>query len=116
MKKKTDKDNSKKVAIAELRDEFKRHTTTLMEHMTKEVKTVAEGYGALSSKLNNIDERLSKIESTFFKNEWAIESIKNKAGTIDTKIDRIENAVLDISNAIKDHGNRITKLEEKIAV
>lgn len=69
MKKKIDKDNSKNNVIAELRDGFKRHTTALMEHMTKEVKTIAEGHGALSSKLNNIDERLSKIESTFFKNE-----------------------------------------------
>lgn len=55
MKKKADKNNSKKDAIVELKDEFKRHASALMEHMTKEVKTIAEGHSALSSKLNNID-------------------------------------------------------------
>lgn len=93
-----------------------REIRVLLEDIRHSVKTVAESHGALSSKLNNIDERLSKIESTFFKNEWAIESIKNKVGTVDTKLDRIENVVLDINNGIKDHGKRVTKLEEKVFV
>jgi len=93
-----------------------RETRVLLEDIHQQVKTVAEGHGALSSKLNSVDERLSKIESTFFKNEWAIESIKNKAGTIDTKIDRIENVVLDISSSVKTHEKRITRIEEKVIV
>lgn len=93
-----------------------RETRVLLEEIHQQVKTVAEGHGALSSKLNSVDERLSKIESTFFKNEWTIESIKNKVGTIDTKIDRIESAVLDISNSVKTHEKRIAKLEEKVLV
>ena len=93
-----------------------RGTRVLLEDINHSVKTIAEGHSALSSKLNNIDERLSKIESTFFKNEWAIESIKSKVGTIDTKLDRIENVVLDTNNTIKEHGKRITKVEEKVFV
>lgn len=89
-------------------------TRVLLEKIHSDVKTVAEGHGVLSSKLTNIDERLSKIESTFFKNEWAIESIKSKVGTIDTKLDRIENVVLDISGAVKERGKRITSIEEKV--
>lgn len=96
--------------------DLEQKTRVLLEEVRHGLNTIAEGHGALSSKLNNIDERLSKIESTFFKNEWAIESIKNKVGTIDTKLDRIENVVLDINNTIKDHGKRITKLEEKALV
>ena len=41
----------KKDAASELKGEFKRHTTVLMEHMTKEVKTIAEGHGARMKKL-----------------------------------------------------------------
>ncbi len=106
--KKNDKTPKTKPADSE------RETRVLLEDIRHSVKTVAENHSGLSSKLNNIDDRLSKIESTFFKNEWAIESIKNKVGTIDTKIDRIESVVLDINNTIKDNGKRITKLEEKV--
>ncbi len=98
-----------------------RETRVLLGKIHSEVKTIAEGHGALASKLGDIDKRLSKIESNSFKNEWNIESIKSKAGTIDTKVDRIEkeletvkNALLDISKSAKDHGKRITKLEEKV--
>ena len=119
--KKAKKSNTNKSIISEIKEEFKRHMGTLMEQMRKEVKTVAEGHGAVISKLNDVDNRLSKIESNSFKNEMNIESIKSKTGTIDTKVDRIErelgtvkNAILDMSKTTKNYEKRIEKLEEKV--
>lgn len=122
MKRKTPKNNSSnKDIVAEIEGRFKRHTGVLMEQMSKEVKTVAEGHSVIVSKLDDVDNRLSKIESNSFKNEMNIESIKSKTGTIYTKVDRIErdlntvkNAVLDMSKTTKDNEVRIVKLEEKV--
>ncbi|MFH1996703.1 MAG: hypothetical protein ABIJ27_06865 [Candidatus Omnitrophota bacterium] len=122
MEKKAPKNNSKnKDMITEIKEEFKRHTGVLMEQMREEVKTAAEGHSAIVLKLDGVDNRLSKIESNSFKNEMNIESIKSKAGTIDTKVDRIErdlntvkNAVLDMRKTTKDHEKRVEKLEEKV--
>lgn len=91
-----------------------RETRVLLEDIRMQVQTVAEGHDVLSRKLDDIDGRFGKIESTFFKNEWTLESIKSKTGTIDQKIDRIESAVLDISNVMKDQTRRVTRLEENI--
>ena len=95
-----------------------RETQVLLEKIHSEVKTIAEGHSGIISKLDDVDKRLSKIESNSFKNEMNIESIKSKTGTIDTKLDRIEkevgfikNAVLDVSKSVKDQDKRIEKLE-----
>lgn len=114
MRKKSRISKSKKV-------DFERETRVLLEKIHSEVKTVAEGHSTLVSKIDDVDNRLSKIESNSFKNEMNIEAIKSKTGTIDIKTDRIErelgavkNAVLDISKTTKDHEKRITKVEEKV--
>ncbi len=55
MKKNEKKNNSTdKDVISEIKEEFKRHTTALMEHMTKEVKTVTEQYGGLAKQKKRV--------------------------------------------------------------
>lgn len=113
-----------------LKFDSQRETRVLLEKIHSEVRTVAEGHGALVSKLDvvdtrldEVDNRLGKIEANSFKTEMNIESIKSKVGTIDIKADRIEreletvkNAVIDIGAVTKGHEKRIKKVEEKLEI
>jgi len=77
----------------------KNETRVLLEDIRHQVKTVAEGHGAIIRKLD---------ENT---------QILNDHGQ---RLDRIEMVLTDTNDRVKtiekDHGTRITKLEEKVFV
>jgi len=49
--------------ISEIKEGFKRHTSALMEHMTKEVKIVAEGHGILVKKIDKVGSGLDELKN-----------------------------------------------------
>ncbi len=85
--------------IPEIKEEFKRHTNILMEQMKHEVKTVAEGHGAIIRKLEEHDKRFDEHDKKFAKIELELQSISM--------------AVMEISHDTKGHEKRIKKVEEK---
>ena len=102
MKKENNKTNPKDDVISEIREEFKRHTTALMEHMTKEVKTVAEGHGVIIKKLEEHDKKFTKIESELDTISMAVMDTSERVKSIEKKVDS--------------HEARIKKVEEKVFV
>jgi peptidoglycan hydrolase CwlO-like protein len=112
---------SKKDIVAEIREEFKRHATILMEHMTKEVKTVAEGHSALAKKLEDHDKRFDRIESDLTNVKSELHKVKSDVSSIRSELTAVSAAVMDTSQSVKaiekkigDHETRITKAEEKV--
>jgi chromosome segregation ATPase len=105
-------------------------TRVLLEEVRHGLKTVAEGHGLLTNRLDGHDKKLNeisdvvrKIDTHYFKLQMDTESIKSQMGTIDIKTDRIErdvsivkSAIMDVSHEIKDHEKRIKKVEEKIFI
>ena len=81
--------------ISEIEKRFERHTNILMEQMKHEVKTVAEGHGAIMRKLEEHDKKFAKVES---------------------ELQSISMAVMDTGHEIKEHQKRIKKVEEKVFV
>ena len=79
--------------ISEIKGEFKRHTNILMEQMKHEVKTVAEGHGAIMRKLEEHDKKFAKVE---------------------VELQSISMTVMEISHDTKGHEKRIKKIEEKL--
>ena len=97
--------------------EIKRHTGVLVEQMRHEVKTVAEGHGAIMRKLEKYDGQFAQIGQK-------LDGHDEKFLAIDRRFDRVEIALLDTNSRVKkieqkldtdfnNYGNRIAKLEEK---
>ncbi|MFH1593636.1 MAG: hypothetical protein ABID09_02940 [Candidatus Omnitrophota bacterium] len=131
MKKDAKKNNtSNNNIISEIKEEFKRQTTALMEHMTKEVKIVAEGHGILVKKIDNIESELSGVKNDInglkndvhgLKNDMAIIKPIVAANSKDLKEIRSElhfmnMALMETSHETKDHEKRIKKLEDKVLI
>ena len=94
------------------KNDSQQKTRVLIEKISSDLKTVAEQYGGISDKLKTINEMLQKHESVRLKLEWGIEAIKNRLGTVDTKVDRIESELETVKLVVKDIDGR---LEEKAA-
>ena len=114
MKKKTNKTNPQKDVLAEMKEEFKRHTTVLMEHMTKEVKTVTEQYGALAKETSEIKSDVKGLKEDMAIVKPAVEGLSKDMKEAKSELSSVKYAVMDISKTSKDHGKRIEKLEEKV--
>ncbi len=102
MKKNDKKTEPKNDVITEMKEEFKRHTTALMEHMTKEVKIVAEGHGVLAKRLDNIESDLTGVKSDLDIVKTVVMDTNQRVKVIEKKFDN--------------HETRITKLEEKVLI
>ncbi|MFH1777029.1 MAG: hypothetical protein ABH952_05665 [Candidatus Omnitrophota bacterium] len=108
-------------------DEIKRHNKVLMEHMEKQVKTVAEQYGSIMNKLEDHDEKFERMGSELETVKMAViensanikvlkmDTAKLKAGqeTIKARQERMEQK---LDNNLANHEKRITKIEEKVGV
>jgi len=109
MKKNGKKTESKNDVITEMKEEFKRHTTALMEHMTKEVKTVAEGHSILVKKLDKVESEIGEI-----KNDE--QELKKDMREVKSEIGSVKMIAVNISHEMNDHEKRIKKVEEKVFV
>ncbi len=103
-------------AIAEIKEEFKRHTTALMEHMTKEVKIVAEGHTAIMRKLEYHDGRFGDMDKRFDKVDAKLIEHDKKFVKVESELQSISVALMETGHETKDHEKRIKKLEEKVPV
>ncbi len=109
--------------ISEIKEEFKRHTNVLMEQMKHEVKTVAEGHGAIMRKLEEHDKRFDEHDKRFDEHDKRFDEHDKRFDEHDKKFAKIESelqsirmAVMEISHDTKGRENRIKKLEEKVFV
>lgn len=123
MKKNGKKTESKNDVIIEMKEEFKRHTTALMEHMTKEVKTVAEGHSILVKKLDKVESELGEVKKDIheLKNDMAIVKPVLEMHTTDlreikSELKSVKMVVVNISHEMNDHEKRIKKVKEKVFV
>ena len=130
MKKNGKKTESKNDVITEMKEGFKRHTTALMEHMTKEFKTVAEGHSILVKKLDKVESEIGEIKKDVheLKNDMAIvkpalernckdvQGLKQDMREVKSELGSVKMIVMNISHEINDHEKRIKKVEEKVFV
>jgi len=125
MKKKAS--DSKIDIVAELKDEFKRHATALMEHMTKEVRTVAEGHDILARKLDKVESDIGSIKTDLRTVKLDVGALRLEMKVVKSEVHSISMAIIDTSHtvdrlekkvdgALENHDKRITKLEEKVLV
>jgi len=110
MNKNGKKTESKNDVITEIKEEFKRHTTALMEHMTKEVKIVAEGHSILVKKLDKVESEIGEIKKD------VQEGLKQDMREVKSELGSVKMIVMNISHEINDHEKRIKKVEEKVFV
>jgi len=92
--------------------EVKRHNKVLMEHMEKQVKTVAEQHNSIMDKLEGIDEL--KEDAQQLKGDMAI--IKPMIKEINTDNTYIKMAVKEVDVKASDNSVRIKKIEHKVGV
>ena len=116
MKKNGKNTKSKNDVIAEIKEEFKRHTTALMEHMTKEVKTVAEGHTAIMRKLEHHDGKFGDMDRRFDKIDAKLIEHDKKFAKVESELQSISVALMETSHETKGHEKRIKKLEEKVLI
>lgn len=131
MKKNAKKDDtSNNDMISEIKEEFKRHTTALMEHVTKEVKVVAEGHGILVKKIDKIKsdigelkEDMAIVKPVVERNSKDIQELKTDVQEVKKDIREVKSelhsmnmAIMETSHETKDHEKRIKKIEEKVFV
>lgn len=125
MKKKANKTNSKKDIVVELKGEFKSHTTALMEHMTKEVKTVAEQYGGIAKTLDEIKNDVNDLKNDMAIVKPVVERNSKDIKEMKSGLHSVSMAVMDtgrivdkidkkLAENLENHEKRITKLEEKV--
>ena len=76
-------------------EEIKRHNKVLMEHMEKQVKTVAEQHSSVIEKLEEHDENFKRIDQRFGRiEEVAMENRKDVRG-LQTGQERIEELAME---------------------
>ncbi len=110
--KKNDANNNS--MISEIKDEFKRHTTALMEHMTKEVKIVAEGHGILVKKSDRVESDLGEVKKDIAIIKPIVAANSKDLKEIKSVLHSMNMAIMETSHEIKDHKKRIKKVEEKV--
>lgn len=101
---------------AEIKDEFKRHAAVLMEHMTKEVKIVAEGHGILVKKIDRIESELSGVRKDIAIIKPIVAANGKDSKEIKSGFHSMNMAIMETSHEIKGHEKRIKKVEEKVFV
>ena len=123
MKKNGKKSESKNDIIPEMKEEFKRHTTALMEHMTKEVKIGAEGHSILVKKIDNIESELGEVKKDVneLKNDVHelkddVHGLKKDVTIIKSELHSVKMVVTAISHETNNHEKRIKRVEEKVFV
>jgi len=123
MKKNGKKTESKNDVITEMKEGFKRHTTALMEHMTKEFKTVAEGHSILVKKLDKVESEIGEVKKDVQELKQDMVEVKNDVHElkqdmreVKTELGSVKMIVVNVSHEMNDHEKRIKKVEEKVFV
>ena len=123
-------DTSDNDIVAEIDKRFERHANILMEHMTKEIKIVAEGHGILVRKIDKIesdvvelktDVHLLKTDVHLLKTDVHVlktdmKEVKKDMREVKSELHYMNMALMDTSHETKDHEKRIKKIEEKVFV
>jgi len=89
-----------------------REQNVLLEKMYSEIKAIGEGHSALSEKIKEMDKTLQEFNTTSFKIEMDVQSIKSKTGTIDIKTDRIERELETVKQAVLENSKDIKELKQ----
>ncbi len=125
-----DSDMNNNDMFSKMKEEFKRHTTALMEHMTKEVKGVAEGHGILAKKIDRVEAGLEELREDMAIIKPAVEQnckdireiktdigeIKKDMKEVKSELHSVKMAVMTVNHEVGDHEKRIKKIEEKVFV
>ena len=86
-----------------------RETRVLLEGISKQVQTIAEGHGIIIRKLDGHDQRLGRIEHV-------LDGHSQRFDRIERDLDTVKSAVMDISHETKGLASRVKKVEEKVFV
>jgi hypothetical protein len=95
----------------EIVEEFKRHTSILIEHVDSKVELVAEQYGSIIRKLEEHDERFNRADQRFDMVESNILLNRKAIDTAVARLDGIDGRLDNIDFGLRDHNQRITALE-----
>ena len=90
----------------------KRQQNVLLEQISKDVKTIAEGHSVLDNKIDKIDSELVSVkqEMSQIKNvmEQRFNGVETAITEVDTTVKKVEGK---LDTATTDHEHRIQKLE-----
>ena len=90
--------------------EIKRHNKVLMEHMEKQVGTIAEQHDSVRKEIkqlrNSMENRFATVEMAVLENSKDIKELKTDVKEIKQKLD----------SGLSNHEQRITKTEEKVGI
>ncbi|MCQ9206779.1 MAG: hypothetical protein NG740_02715 [Omnitrophica bacterium] len=103
-------------------EEIKRHNKVLMEHMEKQVKTVAEQHGSVIGKLEEhdeefkkIDQRFGRIEEVAMENRKDVKELQSGQKRLESGQKRLESGHEELERKLdtvtENHEKRIHKLE-----
>jgi outer membrane murein-binding lipoprotein Lpp len=94
-----------------------RRTNILLEEMRTDIKRIAENQDANNDKIAKIDgiaSDLSELKSEVAVIKLTVTNNSKEIKGLKSEVETIKMAVMDDSRETKQHGQRITKLEEKI--
>ena len=78
----------------ETTDEIKRHFNVVAEGLRSEIRTVAEGVGANTDRLDSLDERLDRLESRMTEEFGEVKAmIRLSFGELDRRMRSLESDV-----------------------
>ena len=124
MKKNSEKNRvGNKDIVAEIKEEFKRHTNILLEKMDTTVKTVTEQYGNLTKQVSGVKNDVEELKNDMAiikpaveANSKDIQELKKDVKEIKSELHSMNMALMETGHETKDHEKRIKKLEEKVLI
>ena len=75
-------------------DEIKRHFNVVAEGLRSEIRTVAEGVGANTDKLDRIEERLDRVDER-------LDRVDGRLDRVDGRLDRVEARLVEEFSELK---------------
>lgn len=92
-------------------EEIKRHNKILMEHMERQVKTVAEQHDSIKQDISEIKPDPGSVKSEVGTVKMAVMENSRQIKALKTGQERIEQK---LDTTLTDHEQRIKKVEEKV--
>ena len=89
------------------RADFERGTRVLLEQIRSDVRTVAEGHGVLSSKLDQVVGCLDKVEGRLDKVEGCLDKVEGR-------LVRVEGELTAVKVAVIENHHQLERLDHKL--